>query len=385
MNDQLTTETLMALIEEEGEHVISLYMPTHRATAEAEEDPIRFRNLVDEAETQLQESGLSRKVIRQMLAAVRGLQDDSNFWHHQSDGLAYFIAGETRYCFRLPLTFDELVAVGDHCHIKPLLPLLTPDGRFYVLALSQNNVRFFQATRQAIEEIVLDDMPTTVAEALPYDEHERQLQFHTGTGAQKDGGRAAIFHGHGLSPDDNSDAVLRFYRQVDDSLMAVLASSHAPLVLAGVDEQMAIYREASRYDHILQDGIGGNPEALSAEELQTRAWSIVEPVFRKSLDDALANYHRLAAQELASCSLSTVVEAAYAGRIDTAFTALGQQLWGTFDIDTFAVKLDEASTTENTDLFDAVARQTLKHGGVVYALDPDEMPENADVAALFRY
>ena len=59
--------------------------------------------------------------------------------------------------------------------------------------------------------------------------------------------------------------------------------------------------------------------------------------------------------------------------------------WGTFDITTFEMKLDEAPTTANVDLIDAVARQTLKHGGLVYALDPDEMPDGAAVAALFRY
>ena len=325
MNDQLTTETLMALIDEEGDQMISLYMPTHRATAEAKEDPIRFRNLVDDAEAQLEASGLDRKDIRQLLAAARQLQDDSEFWYHQSDGLAYFIVGETQYCFRLPHTFDELVVVAHRLHIKPLLPLLAADGRFYVLALSQNDVRFFQATRQAVDEIILDDMPTSLAEALPYDEHERQLQFHTGTGSQRSGDRVAVFHGHGLSADDNSDAVLRFYRQVDESVMAVLASSRAPLVLASVDEQMATYREASRYDHILEQGISGNPETLSAEELKAQAWALIEPVFRESLDEALANYQRLAAQELASSSLSTVLAAAYAGRIDTAFAALGQQ------------------------------------------------------------
>jgi len=48
--------------------------------------------------------------------------------------------------YRLPLEFESLVVVGDRVHLKPLLSLFFGDRYFYLLALSQNQVRFFQAT-----------------------------------------------------------------------------------------------------------------------------------------------------------------------------------------------------------------------------------------------
>jgi hypothetical protein len=42
------------------------------------------------------------------------------------------------------------VVVTDRFHIKPLLPLLSGDGRFYVLALSQSEVRLLQGTRYSV-------------------------------------------------------------------------------------------------------------------------------------------------------------------------------------------------------------------------------------------
>ena len=45
------------------------------------------------------------------------------------------------------LHFDELMVVAPGFHVMPLLALLTGDGLFYVLALSQNQVRLLAGTR----------------------------------------------------------------------------------------------------------------------------------------------------------------------------------------------------------------------------------------------
>jgi len=47
------------------------------------------------------------------------------------------------------------VVVSDRFHLKPLLPLLTGDGRFYILALSQNQVRLLQGTRYSVRGLYL--------------------------------------------------------------------------------------------------------------------------------------------------------------------------------------------------------------------------------------
>ena len=44
------------------------------------------------------------------------------------------------------MSFDELVVVSDNFHVKPLMPLLTGDNLFYVLALSQKEVRLIECT-----------------------------------------------------------------------------------------------------------------------------------------------------------------------------------------------------------------------------------------------
>jgi len=54
------------------------------------------------------------------------------------------ISPEVFLYYRLPIEFQELVVVSDQFHLKPLLYLINNDGRFYLLALSQNDVRFLR-------------------------------------------------------------------------------------------------------------------------------------------------------------------------------------------------------------------------------------------------
>jgi Bacterial archaeo-eukaryotic release factor family 7 len=152
-------------------------------------------------------------------------------------------------------------------HLKPLLPLLAGDGRFYVLALSQNEVRLLGASRYSTDEVKLgDDVPESLADALKLDEPEKQLQFHTGSSGDGGAGRSAVFHGHGAK-DDSKDNILRYFRKIDRGLRDVLKGQEAPLVVAGVDYLLPIYREANTYSGLVEEGTTGNPEELSVEEL----------------------------------------------------------------------------------------------------------------------
>jgi hypothetical protein len=62
---------------------------------------------------------------------------------------------EQTYHYHLLVTFVFNTEDSDRFHLKPLLPLLTGDGRFYILALSQNQVRLLQGTRYSVRGLYL--------------------------------------------------------------------------------------------------------------------------------------------------------------------------------------------------------------------------------------
>jgi hypothetical protein len=160
--DIVTIDDLKPLMEPQDGWCISLFMPTHRGGPDVQQDPIRLRNLLRDAEDQLLAQELRQPDVDALLAPARRLLDEPGFWHEQSDGLAVFVGASSFHHFSVPLDLSELVIVGEAFYLKPLLPLLTGDGRFYVLALSQNAVRLLQGTRHSVELIDLPGVPLSM-------------------------------------------------------------------------------------------------------------------------------------------------------------------------------------------------------------------------------
>jgi hypothetical protein len=235
----------------------------------------------------------------------------------------------------------------------------------------------------------LTNVPTSMQEALLMDNPEKHLDYHTGTkNPSPHGDRLAAFHGQGAQSDEEEKKnILRYFHYVDKGLKNELDSMSIPMVLAGVDYLLPIYHEANTYNSLLDEGLEGNPEGLSAKELHQRAWELVEPIFRASQQEAMRQFERLHGKQsgLASDDLKTVVKAAKYGRVDTLFVPLGVQQWGRFEADKNQVLLEKEPSLDNEDLLDFAATQTILNSGQVYALQPEELPGKGDLAAILRY
>jgi hypothetical protein len=100
---------------------------------------------------------------------------------------------------------------------------------------------------------------------------------------------------------------------------------------------------------------------------------------------AVAQYQQLANTERASKDVRAIVPAAHYGRVDTLFAAVGLQLWGAFDPQRDTIDIHEKEEPGDEDLLDLAAVQTVLHGGEVYAMELDKVPDGVPLAAVFRY
>jgi hypothetical protein len=380
----LSRDELKMLVAEQGGLCISIFMPAHGAGPETQQAPIRFRNLLRDAEERLAAEGLRLPDAKKLLTPAQELLADGFFWRHLSDGLAMFLSPNTFRHYRLPLTFQERLVIAPRFYVKPLLPLLCDDGRFYILALSQHAIRLLQGTHFSVSEVSLEHVPANLAEALREEAPEKELQFRSGVpvGAGKWG---AIFYGGGDVSREMKDGLLRYCHQIDQGLHELIKERPVPLVLAGVDYLLHIYREVSRYPYLLEAEISGNPDRLNPEDLHARAWAIVQPHFQTQQARAAARFRQLAGSKRASTHIRMVIPEAHRGRVETLFVAAGSELWGTFDPQTSRVAVHPTREAGDEDLVNLAATQTLLAGGTVYCVAPDRMPADAPLAAVFRY
>jgi hypothetical protein len=384
MTDRFTQDDFDFLLNTSTDNCLSLFMPTEKAGREVRQNSIRFKNLLAEAEALLSKKEKTSGFSEKILDPLRKLIPDNVFWANQNSGLAVFRLPESLRTYRLPMECRELVALNDHFHVKPLIPFLGKVRRFYILALSKNEARLLQCSFQQVKELVPENMPRSLADALKFDDPQRQLQFHTGTQAKGGGRRAAMFHGHGVGIDESKDNLMRYFHQVGKSLEPVLREEKAPLVLAAVDYAAAYYREANTYRHLLEEFIEGNPEGLSPEELQEQAWPFIETLIKEEEERALTAFEEKAGTGFTSTLIKDVVLSACQGRVDTLFAAQDLEQWGIVDQNRDEVIPYESRLPESYDLLNFAAIQTLLQGGAVFVLPQDRVPGKS-IAAVYRY
>lgn len=381
----LSKEDLNQLMNNRDELCLSIYMCTYRAGSETRQGRIRLKNILQKAEKDLINSGLRRPDALRFLAPIEDLVFDNQFWQNQRDGLAIFLSGTVFHYYFLPFAFDDLMFIGQQFHVKPLLPFLSGDGQFYVLALSQNDVRMFRCSRASVQELEIENIPHSLAEAMQYDDPQRQLQMHSNTLEGTNNKAAAIFHGQGIGPDDHKNNILRYFRLIDHGLHDLLREEKDPMVLMGVDFLLPIYREANSYAYLTDEAMPGNPEELSAEDIQTLAWPLVEHYFHKAEQEALTYYGPFKGTGRTIQDISAAVPAAHNGQIELLFLAEGVQQWGRYEPAMNEVQLHSQPEPGDEDLYDFAVRQTIINGGSVYIIDQARIPDGESMAALLRY
>jgi len=365
----MTSDEIVELVDSANGASVSIYVPTQRTGKEPPQGPILLKNLLADVESRLAEKGHRWDEIEGLTLEARQLIEEEEFWKHQADGLAIFSSsGFSKVC-KLPISVRPRQTVSDGFEITPLLPMLSGDGRFYILAVSANDVRLFDATRYSCEEVFIEGLPRGMAEALHADDHERQLQFHSGAGASpKGGGRSAMYFGTGDEGNMERQKVdyKRYFDKVDAALAPTLKRHPAPVVLAGVAYLLPIYRKANTCANLLDGEVHGNQDRTTLENIHQSAWDIAATLFEGVTKESVSHFHQLLGTGLASADEGVIAEAANAGRVKTLFVSHGL-------------------AEEEVQGVNATAIQTLSKGGSIMALQPDAMPSEQTMAATFRY
>ncbi len=382
--DDFSAGDLRQLMEKQPGLCVSVLLPTHVAGQQAQQDPVRLKNLLNRAEEMLTAAGMRGPQARDLLHPVRLLPENADFWERRGCGLAVFVSEGATHCYRVPLDFAEAVVVNRRFFVKPMLPLLGMRRRYLVLALSQNRVRVVDVDGQSMRELSVPGMPENLKEALNISSVDAGQQVHSGMRGSL-GKQAAVFHGQGGQRDTAKSDIAQFFRIVDAALSDSLQKARPPLILAGVDYLLPIYRQVTGYANVAEEEVTGNFDYANDLQLRERSEPIAERIFRRERDRAAAHYRKLAGTGKATDDVSQIVPAAHEGRVDTLFLDWRSSQPGTFDAASRKVTVCSEVTAETDDLVDMAAAATLDGRGTVYAVERAEMPTGAPLAALFRY
>lgn len=390
--NQLTVHDLEGLAQVSGPWCVSIYMPTIKA-GNLQQNSIRFKNLLQQSEKMLHEVGMEPQHINRFLRKAETLARDTEFWLHQDHGLAVFISKNDLRTYQLPVEVEELVIVNDNFYLKPLLSHIYEGGEYYILTLSQKNIKLLKGNPGGVvDEIELEDIPRNIDDALNKDYGEEQRHFHTqaaqtsGRGSNTE--QAGMYHGHGDSESDKKLKIFQYFQKVNKGVTEKLKESQSPLVIAGVQYLLPIYKEANTYKHLMEKGIEGSHDDSHPKELHEAAWKLVKPMFEKTKEEIIQRFRQLDGwkDQRITRDLHEVILAAPYGRVEVLFVDKNAKQWGSYDEEKMELSLANQPGPGSRDLLDFAAIQTLAKGGIVYAVETDEIPGGGGpVAAILRY
>lgn len=382
--DLVSLRQLRALAAPHRSLAVSIYVPT--SPTETQQAPLELKNLGAQARTLLESRGVDLTPYEPQFDRLEELRHETPFWSYQAHSLAILFTPEEFHQFRIPLRVARRVEVASTFYLLPLCELVQQTGAFYLLGLDQTQCRLFFGTNEDLTP--LDVAIPPMSEIQRHIDAEKSLQFHTSAppGApRRAAGRQAMYFGHGAGTESETrkEWVAEYFRIVANVVHETLREEQRPLVLVGVEYLHTMYRDANRYPHLVRQGVHGNPESFSEQELLSRAREALADYFKAPTERAISTITEAGDRTLVSHDVAEVVSAAAAGAIDTMVVSEGAQVRGRFDPPTTVEQ--GVPEQEGEDLLNLAAALTLQANGQVAVVKQEALPSTSVVAAKLRF
>ncbi len=308
------------------------------------------------------------KQINELLVPLHALVDEPDM-KAGGPAMVIFRSPVVFERFYLPATVSPHVVVAPHFHVTPLLKQLSGEREFYILAVSRKHLRLLRYVNAECHEIpVPATIPHNVEEAGAFDQPDHSRRNRSSVG-KSTGTMSAVPFGTGSEREKTHERIQHFFSMVDRGLGETLQD--LPLLLAGVDYEVALYKRAAKYPGIMGDRLPGDPQTLTLQEIAGLAGGIADASAQLSAETALERLREKVGSGQTATDVSQILPAASEGRVAELVLAEGAEL--------------REPPEPMQDLINAAAVLTLLNGGDVLMLPAAKMGGEAPIAALYRY
>jgi Bacterial archaeo-eukaryotic release factor family 3 len=341
----------------------------------------RLKNAGREVEKRLTDWGLDDGASKTLLEPIRDLgrsMEDAGIW---ANALILFRSPDVFRHFLLHRSEPAVESVEGRFQVGQLLSALTREQRFYVLGLSRGRIRLLRCTQHRAEQEALRGLvPADMKDWLHIRTPDHMLQNRSTSGPDT-GSMKGVTFGTSTDREREDQYMAHFYKAVDEGVNTLVRGNAAPLLLAGVEEEVDAYRRVSVYSRMFHGAVHCSADSLSDAELHKRALEVVMREPSAALENSLSHFAKHRDDRLILSEPGAVIKAAWEGRLSYLFLAEGAEYRGAWKADVSEVDLREP----HEDLLNAAALQTVLHGGQSFVLKRDEMPLDRDVAAVLRF
>lgn len=236
---------------------------------------IELKNMLEQAEVALLNDGVRQRDVNRTLRPARGLLPGREFFTLRGESLALFLHPKFFRHYHLPGDIPYLLSIGRGFSLEPM-ELAAGDNRSYlVLALSHNSAKLYEGDRFVIRELKLKNFPANFVQAIRLDEYPKAKQSRNASPASNRRS-SEITHSPYSESQTDKDMLLDYFHLVDHSLRKLLQKKNMPVILAGVEYLLPIYRQANTSPYLLPKVLAGNIDRERPDEIRRRAWRLIK-------------------------------------------------------------------------------------------------------------
>lgn len=355
---------------------VSLYMswPEHTPV---EKLRIQFKNMLKHVKTVMAET-YSDTDFAPYAAELEPYEQDPMFWQDsEANGIGMLTNGAQTYVTPMYEAVDEVAMVTEVPQILPLMLDEATATDFDILALNADSIQLYHNHGHQVRSVSLpDDAPQTLKGTLGTEIRGGELN------SVSQGGGHVTYHGHNEKSAEKASDQRRFYQAVDQYLLTNYSNpKKMPLVLMGLAENVAVFREISKNHHLLPKlAVVKSPATLDFVELD----DLLEPVRATLRDRRRQHFANVIENARGNGSytdeLATIVSAALRGQIAILFVQAGARIHARLEGDQIE---RDSKAAQHANLLNTLADIVLGHGGQVELLPEAHL--SAKVGATMRY
>jgi hypothetical protein len=341
---------------------VSVLAPTHRTAPSNKQDPIKVKNLVRKAIARLH-GEFTRREVAAVVANLQRLVRDVD-WQHTLDGLALLASKERAAALSLPFRVKPRAVIDRTFATRDLVYAFNRAPPYRVVVLS-HAARLFDAWTTVLDEHTAKPFPMA----------------HRGPG-----GATKLPGGQGINRSAvRDDAHRSFFRSVDDAVAAVQKADPLPLVVVGVERNLAFFQEVTRQARSIAGLLAGNHERTPPHALGKLVWPVFEAGATRWRTEALVRLDQAVGANRHASGIDQVWRAAAAAKCRTLLVE--KQFKYPADVSPEGDRLlpyTGKGTAALDDAVDEVIERVMAGGGEVFFYAPGDLDVHQKIAAVLR-
>ncbi|HGO5853463.1 TPA: hypothetical protein ACK3JH_000299 [Mannheimia haemolytica] len=344
---------------------VTITLPTNRTAPDNEKDPIRLKNLVQNAINRL-ESEFGKRETLDIAENIQRLAGEVDH-QYNLDGLVIFASHEFSALHKLPFRLPERVSIEDNFLTRDLVYAMNRSPIYLLTILSENSTRLFVGHKDILDEVQDYGFPFSL-EGVTANANPNQDISQV---------RDRIVNDH--------------MRGIGEALLEAQKEIPAPIVVVGVDRNIGHFREGARNSEDIMLYINSGLSNENEHELTKIIWPQIK--------DALAEERKKIFDEIGAAKgnnlfvggLNEVWQACVDGRVETL--VIEEDLHIAAEVSPDGRNLTELEgnfqQTEDTyeDIVDEMIEKVLQASGRVRFVDNDSLKEinPTGIVAITRY